>query len=253
MNETTAVRPEEEGAAERLKDLLRFRGHEKVSWEPGTNPPDLDFRVDGERWAVEVTRIDAQVRDGAGSRSREDADTKLMNFGRDLRRDTSEIRNQSYTLFLPRFPAGRNWSRWKNRIRKKVIEFIESDESGSATFEEGSTAGIYAYGPGDKFLIVPLLPDQVTPAGNAHYDIAAVQEESLDYALADKAKKMARLSGYQKKALILINRYFFGDDPGEAQRLLKKLMPSYGVFDLVFLFEASRGLSLVYAKPSPTE
>ncbi len=134
-----------------------------------------------------------------------------------------------------------------------AIDFIKSNDGGSVVFGAGSKAGLYAYGPGDRFLITILLPDQVTPAGNAHYDIAAVQEESLEYALADKAKKIAPLSGYQKKALVLLNRYFFGDDPSEAQRLLEKLMPSYGVFDSVFLSESRGGLSLVYTKPTSTD
>ena len=131
---------------------------------------------------------------------------------------------------------------------ERLKDLLRYEGQEEVSWEPGTN--IYAFGPGDCFQIAPLMPDQVTPAGNAHSDIAAVQEESLDYALADKARKMAPLSRYQRKAPVLINRYFFGDDPGEAQRLLKKLMPSYGIFDFVFLFEANRGLSLVYTRPS---
>ena len=54
------VRPEEKECAELLKAFLVQRGM-PCTWGPGSDPPDLDFRVtvngQAEKWAVEVTGL----------------------------------------------------------------------------------------------------------------------------------------------------------------------------------------------------
>ena len=74
-------RPHEEWAAGLFADLLNAGGQVVTKWDRGANPPDFVFLVNGERWAVEVTRSDQRVRTAGGSRSRTDSDTKLMAFG----------------------------------------------------------------------------------------------------------------------------------------------------------------------------
>ena len=58
--QTRGPRSEEARGAELLQALLRNNGYICVEWSPGDDPPDLVFTVDGERWAVEVTRVDQQ-------------------------------------------------------------------------------------------------------------------------------------------------------------------------------------------------
>ena len=75
-------------AGELLKEFLITRGHQIVSWDRSDDPPDLVFQIDGQRWAVEVTRVDARVDDRGKNKSRYDVDIKLLKFGMKLKGET---------------------------------------------------------------------------------------------------------------------------------------------------------------------
>ncbi len=81
-------------------------------------------------------------------------------------------------------------------------------------------------------------------------DIGANIEEMLQFALTDKAKKLAPVKGFDRKALLLWNTYFFGGDVSDIERALSKLMDevsNFSIFDNV-LYVIDAKLWVVYER-----
>jgi hypothetical protein len=101
---TSKTRPHEEWVAGLLADFLIRSDQIVEKWERGADPPDFVFLVNGERWAVEVTRADQRVRSAEGGRSRTDADAKLMAFGNGIAAKQHQRLTRPYTLALRPMP-----------------------------------------------------------------------------------------------------------------------------------------------------
>ena len=67
--------------------------------------------------------------------------------------------------------------------------------------------------------------------------------------MQDKAPKIGPLIGYDKKALILLNTYFFGDDVAHVAETTESIIserPKLAVFDNVFY--ATTKFSVIYSR-----
>src|SRR5579863_7827442 len=124
------MRPHEAWAAKKLVDLLRARGHRVEKWGRGTDPPDFVFIVNGSRWAVEVTRMDQRVRSATGNRSRSDADTKLMAFGKAIAAKQRHLLKRPYVLTLRPIPGVTDTKAWRNKARQAIAAAVASDSEG---------------------------------------------------------------------------------------------------------------------------
>ncbi len=72
----------------------------------------------------------------------------------------------------------------------------------------------------------------------------------LQHALSVKAPKIEPLAGYDRKALLMWNTYFFGDEFQDIERATDSLMrryPEFLVFDIIF-YVSDGQLWLVYGK-----
>ena len=244
-------RPNEVAAAALLASWLKGRGYDPVRWERGANPPDFVFTAGTEQWAVEVTRADQRVRSADGGRSRS-ADTKLMAFGEAIAVKQRLRLTRPYTLTLRPKPGVTDTKAWKDKARKAIIAAIENDGKGPLLIDAGGRTASKGFEMGDvegcaelrgyeaneggaenRIFVIIDASRASTPEGHAPYDIAANQEESIRYALENKAAKLTNVAGFDKVALVLINVYLF-NEAKDAEAIAERLVPAYGVFDVVF-------------------
>lgn len=251
---TGYVRPEEKRAADSLKAILLTHGHSEVCVvpvSPGNDPPDFYCKVDGERWAVEVTHSNQQVSARSARKARTEIDNALMRFGKSLGKKTESFRQGQYLLMLRWPPSGTPWTKWRKQISAEVSEFVRSGEIGERTLSEICGSSIHSTTSGSDWLIaVAPADDAKTPGGALLCDIAASVYEMIAYALADKAPKTNPVTGTSKNVLFLINTYFFGDDSLEVRRCITDIFcncPYLDIFDHVF-YEDDGKVSLVYSR-----
>ena len=242
------MRPEEKEAS----DLLEKFFHEFVDpcarCKPGGNPPDICCIAAGERYAVEVTRANQQLIFGGEKKARSERDLPLMSFGKELGAATEDLRERNYLLILCGPPKGKRWSRWKRSVTKSVLEFVRSEKPGSISFPGGELS---SHGGGEPWLVAIAPPEDTNmPGGRPPFDIAASIDEMLRHALEDKAPILASQTDYDRRVLLLLNTYFFGDDIADIKRSVERLIqenPTFTIFDAIF-YETGLRLYQVHEK-----
>ena len=240
---------DEEYARELLEAYLRNSGAMDAHCELVENdPPDIVCRVANEKWVIEVTRVDQREVQNRREKSRYQIDRPLEDFGNELRKKVERFRKRKYLLELNAPPPGWKWAAWKKQVQKAVEQFVRSECTGICDFPGGS---ISAYDQGHDWLIaVGLRDDTSVPGGHMTSDIAANIEVMLRYALKDKSKKLAAVSGFDKIGLVLLNTYFFGNDVEEVAETLRTVIlgdTKCVIFDFVF-YIVNGHLSLIYKK-----
>ncbi len=242
------MRPEEKAASDLVEQFLRQFVDPCARCEPGADPPDICCLAAGERYAVEVTRANQQLIFGGERKARSERDLPLLNFGSALKTATEDLRKRNYLLILYGPPKGERWNRWKKSVTKSVLEFVRSGKPESNPFPGGELS---AYDDGKSWLVAVAPPeDAKMPGGRPLYDIAASIDEMLRYALADKAPILASLTDYDRRVLLLLNTYFFGEDIADIKKSVERLVqenPAFSVFDAIF-FETNQRLHQVHEK-----
>ena len=74
----------------------------------------------------------------------------------------------------------------------------------------------------------------------------------LRNALRKKASRLARVTGYERIGLVLLNTYFFGDDIDAIRQALKRVIhedSAFGIFDFLF-YVSQAGFDLVFERQS---
>jgi hypothetical protein len=230
-----SLRPEERKAANLLQALLFKAGHRSASWKPGDNPPDLEFNVDGGRWAVEVTRIDQQVGLGNSSKSRYDFERKHASLGQKIAKRVKPLATQNYVLAMPNCPPGADWNKWQRKLTSDIVRHMERG-GGELVLDRQTGAGLSVHGLGNDVWVI-VVPPRWMPSGQAAADISASQAIAIKHAFVQKSPKLARLTGYQVTALILINGYvFFDQDRGHADALAiaRQFLPRFPAIGQVY-------------------
>ena len=172
----------------------------------------------------------------------------LSHLGERLGVATERVRKRNYTLFLEGPPTGTKPRRWANKIEKAALAFVASGEKGTLDLEG---AWITAYGSGAGWTVAVVPRDRATtPSGGLPANIQANIEDMLRHALSVKAPKIAPLKAYDRKALLMWNTYFFGDEVHDVERALKRLMhesAEFAVFDIIF-YVTDGQLSLLHGQ-----
>jgi hypothetical protein len=263
------MRPHEAWAAKLFIALLTTRGHVVEGWAQGADPPDLLFLVDGQRWAVEVTRADQRVHSATGHRSRTDTDAKLMAFGKSIAAKLRPSLRRPYLLTLRPMPGVTDTKVWRNKARKAIATAIASGNEGPFLIDAAGNTGFKGFEVGDRagaaelrgyevgeegtindIFIALDAPRALTPEGNAPYDILANLEEALRYALNDKSNKLWRIEGFDRIVLVLDNKYWLADI-GDAKAVGGQLMPHFPIFDALYMIHAG-ALHEIYSRaPRP--
>lgn len=219
----------EERCARAFHGVLRRSGMESM-WVPVANdPPDLLFTVEAQRWAVEVTelhqymtlpersepesrhaferpierlceRIQKKAKFGAQR-------TYLIDFRGPIDRATSEIVEHRALEFMARGETGHRFLDAEPIAHPDPVarHFLKMEVEGRARVRieafRGPAKVICIYGPdGD-----------VLGGDGEHFssDIQATITHSMDRMLGDKLPKLRRLTGYDRRVLLLWREYPF--------------------------------------------
>jgi hypothetical protein len=228
------IRGEESQAAERLVDFLRTTGRQQVSWIPGSDPPDLVFTVDCQRWAVEVTRTNQQVRTRTRnfSMSRHGLDETLTKLGCTIKNDVANHCRHYYTLHLSA-PASEDLESYRRRVRGAVVKHIKAGSTATLRLDPGELAAHAGTAPGIGVIVGSHKAH--TPSGGQLTDVAANLREMLEEAWERKRPKFESLQGYDKRAMILFNQYLFAD-PHDVAALLPHVIGEAQQIELVFFW-----------------
>jgi len=244
MNQT-----DEEYALELVEAFLRKAGFAAPSCKlVAGDPPDIICEVAGEKWAIEVTRVNQRLIRNYEEKPRTETDTPLLKFGEYLGGVTADMRRLKYLLVLSGPSTQVKWSKWKKDVQRAVEQFIISQRLGSCDFSGGF---ITAFPHGhDWDVAVGLHDDATAPGGHMTSNITRNIEAMLKYALEDKAKKLANVAGFKRIGLVLLNTYFFGDDVDQVERALQAIIGENGKpsnFDFVF-YVAGAEIRLIYGR-----
>jgi hypothetical protein len=144
------LRSEEAHAGELLETLLRGDGHCCVQWSPGEDPPDLDFTVDRERRAVEVTHVDQQ----------------LIMSGKGISGSVQSRRNWS-----------QKYRALGEEIQKAVQGHLRSRGGGDLALEPAGRGNVTDFGSGGSFSFT-MMPPLDGPGGPLSTNITVSQYAS---------------------------------------------------------------------------
>jgi hypothetical protein len=245
-------RSEEEHVRALLESHLRERGSPAASCKLVLHdPPDIECHVNGERWAIEVTRVGEREVRGGSEKARLEIDLPLINFGRRLQQDVKPL-SKRYLLLLNGLPTNMRWSNWKRYVEREVRQFVSTARAGKHDFAGGS---ITTSDEGARWMVVVgIRDDACAPSGAMTCDISANIDAMLEHALDIKSQKMRSLAGFNRAGLVMLNTYFFGDDVDDVRHRLQAVMgreERYFILDLIY-YLTNGSLHLIYDKRPPT-
>lgn len=233
-------RRQEDRAAQLLAARLQADGHRPVTWKRASkDPPDFEFEVGNEQWAVEVTRSDQRVRRAGKNASRADSDQRLLNFGNQIANEHRSAISLYYLLNLRPLPGVTDTKAWRKQVRREVSLAIQRGSKGPFKLDTphgcAKLKGIVERPSG--FCVLLAGSTAATPEGHLPQNIIANLEESIRYALDDKVPKLQPLSGFDKVVLILDNLYILAD-VADAERVASHIGPMYPVIDIIFFIHS---------------
>lgn len=187
---------EEQACAERLASKLRTEGR-LVSFTKGSDPPDLEFMVDGEPWAVEVTGL-VPLRQIDGKSLPQDAlDARAHGLSKKIEQAAANCGNGRYLLDVDSAQLDK---REVARIVEEATRFILSKKSGTQMLQSHGAGYI------TRTSVEGPLEVGVNWTGGSE-DILADQRSSMRDQLDDKLPKLGKLrSSYKRTVLCLWSR-----------------------------------------------
>jgi hypothetical protein len=252
----------EEPSAKALEQWLKNCGL-GVSWEPvADDPPDFVFTVGNERWAVEATELH-QYLDKEGSEiSRPGVEKPLERMCKNIKAKAQVGVNRKYFIST----AGPLMTVPLAEIERRAIEYIASGETRRQALdlepvietdpeiaalkkrvaEEGAQVFIRAITTPVEIAYMTGLGGTTMGADQEHLaaDVEHTLRYSLDRMLADKLPKLAKLTDYDRRILLVWRGYFFAE-PSTLKRLLAERKLSKADLDSILLVTPNGEISWV--------
>src|SRR5208282_5086707 len=154
-------------------------------------------------------------------RSRTDSDMKLMAFGQAIAEKQRKQLTRPYTLTLRPMTGITDTKTWRNKTQKAIIAAIENNRTGPILIDARGSMAYRGLEIGDvewcaefcgydadeggaenRIFVIVDAARTPTPEGHAPYDISANLEEAIRYALIDKSKKLGKIAGLDRTALV---------------------------------------------------
>lgn len=214
------MRPEEERAAERLKAFLEEHGH-IASYEPGADPPDMVFHVDGDVWLVEHTQLHEYGVNAEGQvLSRPNAEAAQERFVQELRKRTHGKVKGCWRFCISVSLDKETTERLLSSAEKAIL----GDNPGTFHFPS-TTAWVIRH---DGSQDVGLYP------GFSGGEIQARVDYAVRKALLNKAKMCAKLPPDNRLVLLLESCYFLASI-GNVSEAIRHYPAQESRFDHIFL------------------
>ena len=203
-----------------------------AKFKAGADPPDADFEVDDERWAVEITELHQYI-------ERDGREISFLGVFQSMRGILRRIRKQA----APELIIGYQVSA-EGPFEKADADQIVADSE--VHIESGST-DVVELGPDGRFKLIPVTrPFQVGLGGGLSHDVIGGDGKTrhtdpdanikftLERILDAKSPKLAALSGYDLKVLLIDSEYIFAD-PESVIPIVKQCELANTAIDLLFL------------------
>ncbi len=271
------IRPEEFESAERFKDFLSESGRESKWYPVPSDPPDLCFEVGPERWAVEVTGLFQYVEWNGSEKNIRNIEAPLEALCRRLEKLLPSKANLDYMLFVSA-PFSPDWHELERRAREYIKrgetkpEYLDAEEVLSA-FEDMLRPG--STDPAVQTVLESALNSMLaaqgrvricTQPGSGRVDWAAMLEgtatipgpdvpgrdkptiadirATLDYSvqriLDKKLPRLRKVSGYDRKMILIWTDYLFADIDRISEVLSSRKLASEDVDSIVLIGPDSR-------------
>ncbi len=236
------LRPEEERAAKKLQETLAYLGF-KSTWEPGDDPPDIVFEVEGcGRWAVEVTGLhqyitkDKKDKKDGKEESRLAVTEPLIKMCDRVQAQVADLSNSGYLImgFGPiRSPS-------LKEIEKRAVAYIREGKSDEEPLDDDNRIRISRHKRPVQVEWAIGLDGRTMGAGGAiSADLKATVTYALDRILKEKLPSLATFTGYDRKMLLIDKNYFFAD-PEIVREILSERSLTRGQVDTVMLVTESK-------------
>jgi len=195
------LRPEEEFAAMMLQETLTEL-RVKSTWEPGDDPPDLVFEVEGfGRWAVEVTALYQYITKDGKEESRAAVIEPLIKMCDRVQAKVTNLTNSSYVMT----GMGPLRSPSLKEVEKRTIAYIRSGKSDEEALDDDRCILISRQKrPVQVMWSVGLDGRTMGAGGSSAAYIEGTVAYALDRILKEKLPSLATLTGYDRKLLFIL-------------------------------------------------
>jgi hypothetical protein len=200
------LKEHEEFSAHLLKSFLQEPGKE-VTYTPGADPPDMDFYVNGGKWAVEHTQLHLYTERDGYEISRKGIDSLIKTFSDRLKKKLREELECKWILAV----KGPNSSADLLKVENAVAETIISERKINHTISNELYDLIMI--PGEKpgiEIFSTLGPKSKVPKINISTStIQEVINYSINRILKSKLPKFGKMVGYNKLVLLIESQYSY--------------------------------------------
>jgi hypothetical protein len=225
----------EEQAANLLKERLIKSGYQ-AEWQPGDNPPDLVFEVNGlDQWAVEVTELRQYFDQNGEPNERTTIEQSLLRLCDKVRAEVSSELQRTYWLHA----NGPVVSPSPHIVGQRAIAYVRSGKTEEEVLDNHGRVRIKTFSSPPRFVGTVGL-DQSVRGGDGESliaDIHANHQFSLNRILEEKLPSLACLTMYQRRVLLIWNSYYFGDPLAVREILAETTLPAEQLDSVFFVFE----------------
>jgi hypothetical protein len=212
----------EEAAARALAKLFEDLKR-PTTWNPGPDPPDLEFEIDGDgRWGVEVTELHQYFEKAGAEESRAAVDRPLIHMCERIRSQVKDQENSHYLLSV----NGPIETPSPREIEERAVRYIRSGSREEQVLDEKGLVRIRAItSPVRVSYLVGLDPEARNADGlTLTANIRATLEYALNRVLAEKLPILRELSEYDRRVLLIWSQYLFAEPP-----LVKEILETKGL------------------------
>lgn len=239
------IRPDEEFAACALERWLTAAGR-SCSWKPGSDPPDLAFVIDGERWAFEVTGLHQYFVSRRGPTSRAGVNEPLFKIIERLDREVVRRHGHHYIVFV----TGPVRDLSFGEIEEGIRTYINSGATDKRNLDTRGDVVIWTERVSDEKptrvgLAVGLRPTDMGAHGTMLAEVHANLKWTMERMLKDKRPILKRICGFDRKGLLLYAVYFFADAE-HVRRVLTEAGPTMNDLDSIVLVDREKKVSAVH-------
>lgn len=224
----------EEQAANLLKQRLIKSGHQS-EWKEGDDPPDLVFEVEGLGcWAVEVTELQQYFDQNGEPSERTTIEQSLLRLCDNVRAKIGNELQRTYWFSINGPVAHRSL----RKIERRAIDYVRSGKTEEEMLDNHGCARIKTF-PSPPRFVGTIGLGQLVRGGDRESliaDIRANHQCSLRRILEKKLRRLANLTMYQRRILLIWNSYYFGDPVTVRDALADIPLPAEQLDSAFFVF-----------------
>lgn len=227
----TPMREEEKYCANKLREYLVSQGYNAV-FKDGSDPPDIEFTVDGHRWAVEHTQLFQYVESGK-ELSRNYIDATNLAVEPRLLEKTNGKRKSGWRLAL----YGHIEPKKFKLIERTAIKSIIADSIDPFSIISSQLAELIKVEDSNcQIIVYSMLPpsSKVPKSKSLSADIQATIDYAFQRILTSKAPTLGQLKEYDKRVLLIQSQYMFVNNSNLTKSVSTHIALKNGI-DKIFL------------------